>query len=115
LAGEFVTVRFDKDAVVFGEGDPGDRFYLIVRGVVEVSRMGEAGERVVAYLEDGDFFGEMALLEGTPRNATVTAVTPTTTLSIDREQFDSMLADVPEIARTIRDEAADRARANGFQ
>ncbi len=115
LAGEFVTVRFDKDAVVFEEGDPGERFYLIVRGVVEVSRMGEAGERVVAYLEDGDFFGEMALLEGAPRNATVTAVTPTTTLSIDREQFESMLADVPEIARTIRVEAADRARANGSQ
>jgi CRP-like cAMP-binding protein len=49
----------------------------------------------------------------TPRNATVTAVTSTTTLSLDRDQFQSVIAGDPEMANAVREAALDRARQNG--
>ena len=110
LAREFVAQQFGQGVVVFERGDPGDRFHVIVRGVVEVSVDGRAGEVVIAHLEDGDFFGETALLDGAPRNATVTAVTPTTTLSLDRDQFDLLMADAPEMAAAVREASETRVR-----
>lgn len=71
---------------------------------------GSEGGVAIAHLEDGDFFGEMALLDDAPRNATVTAVIPTTTLSLDRDQFGLLMADAPEIARAVREASEARAR-----
>lgn len=65
------------------EGDPGDEFYLIVDGDVDV----DVGGTVVKRLGPGDYFGEIALLYQTPRTATVTAVTPLRTLSFDGSHF----------------------------
>ena len=113
LAQQLVAQQFDQGSAIFEEGDPGDRFFVIVRGVVEVSVETDAGARVIAHLEDGDFFGEMALLDDAPRNATVTAVTSTTTLSLDRDQFQSMIGADPEMANAVHEAALDRARQNG--
>lgn len=113
LAGRFAAEQYQQGAIVFEEGEPGDRFYVIVRGVVEVLTGAGDGRQVVAHLEDGDFFGEMALLDDAPRNATVTAVTPTTALSLDCRRFEELLADAPEMERVVRRVAAARARANG--
>lgn len=113
LAKEFSTQQIARDSIVFEEGQMGDRFYVIVRGVAEVSVAHAGGDRVVAHLEDGDFFGEMALLDDAPRNATVTAVTPTTMLSIGRDQFDALLEGSPQLADAVRDVAVARAVANG--
>ena len=110
LSREFVAQQFGQDIVVFENGDPGDRFHVIVRGVVEVCVDGSEGGVVIAHLEDGDFFGEMALLDDAPRNATVTAVIPTTTLSLDRDQFGLLMADAPEMARAVREASEARAR-----
>ena len=113
LAGEFSTQQVEQDSIVFEEGQLGDRFYVIVRGVVEVLVATSGESRVIAHLEDGDFFGEMALLDDAPRNATITAVTPTTLLSVGRDRFEVLLEDSPELARAVREVAGARAAVNG--
>ena len=73
--------------VVFHEGEPGDCFYLIEEGQVDVAR----GRERVAILGAGDSFGETALLDDRPRNATVRAMTPVTLYSMDRAGFDAFV------------------------
>ena len=113
LADTFVADHFVAGEDIFQQGDPADRFHVIARGVTEVIRTNGAGHDVIAHLEDGDFFGEMAFLDDAPRNATVRAVTPTLTLSLDRNQFERLLDSSPEAAEIVRRYAADRAAAGG--
>ncbi len=82
----------------FKAGDPGDAFYLILEGQVDVLGVGPSGEEVrLNQLHEGDYFGEMALLEGVPRSATVCARTATTALTIDRAQFLDLLRTLPRL------------------
>jgi CRP/FNR family transcriptional regulator, cyclic AMP receptor protein len=74
-------------------GKPGDAFYVILSGTARVDLPG----RQIA-LEAGDFFGEMALLDGKPRSATVTAVTEVLVLMIARAKFLRLLEDEPKVA-----------------
>ena len=112
LAKRFSPRLYDVDDVVVRQGAPAERFYIIARGVVEVIVDDDHSPQVIAHLEDGDFFGEMALLDRAPRNATVKAVTPTTMLSLERRQFESLLNDWPEAAKMIETVAASRAEQN---
>jgi len=75
------TARAGDDVVV--QGDPGEHFFVVVDGELEVAIDG----RVVAILEEGDYFGEIALLREIPRTATVRARRESTLLAIDREHF----------------------------
>jgi ATP-binding cassette subfamily B protein len=75
------------DAVV-REGEPGDRFYILLSGMMTVSQE-ELGERRM--LRPGDSFGEVALAMGIPRTASVRAVTPAVVASCDQETFDELL------------------------
>jgi ATP-binding cassette, subfamily B, bacterial len=68
------------------EGDEGDHFYVILRGLVAVSHQGGLGPRRM--LRPGDYFGEVALAMDVPRTASVTALVPTTLASCDRQTFD---------------------------
>ncbi|MGI9648167.1 MAG: ATP-binding cassette domain-containing protein [Acidimicrobiia bacterium] len=108
LADEFAPDHFVAGEDIFQLGEPADRFHVIARGVTEVLQPGESGDEVVAHLEDGDFFGELAFLNDAPRNATVRAVTPTLTLSLDRNEFEALLAPSPGAAEMVRRVAADR-------
>ena len=74
--------------VLVREGDPGDRFYVLLSGIAGVSQS-SFGERSV--LRAGEFFGEVALTMGVPRTATVTAMTPCVVASCDRKTFDDLL------------------------
>ncbi len=88
---------------VFEEGDSGDRFYVIQAGEVELSRMGESGQRVVARLGAGDFFGELGVVLGKPFTARAVAVSRTRVLELDRETLEAMCLAQPAIAiRMIR-------------
>ncbi len=77
----------DEGEVVIREGETGEEFYIILRGRMEV----RSGSDVVATLETGAHFGEMALIDAAPRSATVTALARSTLLYIDRENFFSLL------------------------
>jgi putative ABC transport system ATP-binding protein len=81
--------------VVIRQGDPGDKFYLIRRGRVEVTIKDSAGERVVATLETGNVFGERALLTDEPRNATVRALEDTDLYTLSKENFLAALRSSP--------------------
>jgi len=109
LAPRFVTELCPADREVVREGDAGDRFYLIVRGRVEVLKEGVTGEERVAVLTDGDHFGELALLRDEPRSATVRTVQPCVFLSLVRESFLQVLDRAPE----LRDRLEEIARQRG--
>lgn len=70
------------------EGEPGERFYVVLSGMLEVSQAGR-GSRTL--LRPGDYFGEVALAMGMPRTASVRAVTPVTVASCDRAAFDEYI------------------------
>jgi cAMP-dependent protein kinase regulator len=74
--------------VVIREGEPGDRFFAVLSGMLSVSQAGR-GERTT--LKPGDVFGEVALAMGVPRTATVTAITPCVVASCDQAAFDELV------------------------
>lgn len=80
-AGESISGSSGEEIV--REGDPGDRFYVLLEGELEVTRPGRSLQR----LEPGDWFGEIALLHRVPRRATVTAITPVKLWTLARDPF----------------------------
>ena len=113
LANNFVTERFTEDETIFEEGEAGYKMYIVVRGQVEVLTTGPTGEeRQLAVLRDGDYFGEMALLEDIPRTATVRARAPTILLTLEREQFNHLLNNVPDLRAAFEQIIDARREAN---
>ncbi len=91
--------RVKKDEVVFKEGDTGDAFYLIVSGNVRISTMVPGvGEEALTVLKEGEYFGEMALIDDAPRSASAIANTDTILLSIGKDNFRKLLAQETGIA-----------------
>jgi CRP/FNR family cyclic AMP-dependent transcriptional regulator len=99
--------RFSAQSPIVREGTRGETFYVILDGRVSVVRSGRETKR----LEAGDFFGEMALLDGGGRSATVQADTDVLVLTIARPAFMKMLETEPSIALEILKELATRLRA----
>ena len=93
----FVTERHPGGRTIIHEGDEGDRFYILVRGIVEIVATENDESRRVAIREDGDHFGEIALLRAVPRTASVRSLTPCTLLSLQRRQFDVLLQHAPQL------------------
>jgi CRP-like cAMP-binding protein len=81
-------VNFDTNRRVFSAGDPGDSAFVIESGRVDITLDDADGPLVVASLGAGELFGEIALLDGGVRSATVTTAAPTKLLRIDKEEFD---------------------------
>ena len=103
LAGIFVTEVYAADRVVVQQGEPGDRFYIVARGKVRVSATQPDGtEALLAVLDDGDYFGEVALLHHAPRNATVTTMGAGVFLSLRRQHFDLLLERAPQVLARLR-------------
>jgi hypothetical protein len=95
-------VKAAAGQVVVKEGDRGDTLYLIVSGTLRVSTRGQDGQDVpLAALGAGDFFGEVALLTGRPRTATVTALTEVELLTLDRATADGLRSRHPEIEASL--------------
>lgn len=83
--------------VIFAEGEDGDALYLVLDGKVRVHR----NDRVIAELGERECFGEMAILDASPRSATVTSMEESQLLKISREDFQEILTEKPEIAMGI--------------
>ena len=73
---------YGKDEAIFREGDPSDSVFVVVSGRVELSKLGPDGPVVLAMLGPLEMFGEMGILDDSPRSATVTEGTPTSTLPV---------------------------------
>jgi CRP/FNR family transcriptional regulator, cyclic AMP receptor protein len=97
-------VDLPPDHVLMVEGEPGDRFYLLVEGTVRIDRGGAPLRSMTA----GGFLGEIALLERGPRTATATCVTDCRLLAIERHEFERVLTAFPHIERRIRTAVARR-------
>ncbi len=91
------TVEAPAGTVVTQIGTPGDSFFLIIDGRVSVQTPVGVGDP----LRPGDFFGEMSLLDGEPRSATVTATTDLRLLVVDRLHFWRLLNETPDLMRRI--------------
>jgi CRP-like cAMP-binding protein len=99
VEGALTPARFAKNAAVFSQGDPGDAMYVVLVGRVNVALLSESGREVIlAQLGPGDFVGEMAILTGEPRSATVVATEDATLLRLTRADFAGKVRANPEIA-----------------
>lgn len=94
---EGMEKKLKPDEVLFNEGDKGRVMYLIREGKIKIIKGVGDEEKVLAVLKDGDFFGEMAIIDGSPRSAGAVAVTPTSLLVIDEETFRSKIKENPLI------------------
>jgi signal transduction histidine kinase len=89
-------IHTGADEVLFDEGENPDYLYLIVSGAVRVSKQGRGGrQETLSYFGDGDFFGEMALLDMEPRSARAFTTQPTILGRVDREGFERLLRAAP--------------------
>jgi len=94
--------RCEAGQRVFKEGEVGDEFYVIIDGRVRISKhVPGIGEEALAILEPGSYFGEMALVDDTPRSAEAVAHTACTLRVIKREELDSLMFTDKDIAYTL--------------
>jgi ATP-binding cassette subfamily B protein len=111
LAGRFVTEQYVEGREVIREGDTyADKFFVIARGKVAVTQGEGEAARQVAVRSDGDSFGEIALVTDSPRNATVTTITPCVLLSLRRDEFLRLLENEPGLRQDIAELVAARSR-----
>ena len=94
--------RFAAEKFVFLEGDAGDKCYIIEDGEVRISKhIPGMGEEALAVLKTGNYFGEMALIDGSPRSATAITNTDTSCLVIDKAALDNLLNSNHELGYKI--------------
>ena len=95
--------RFKRDETVFHQGDPGDALYIVASGRVKVVLPSpDASEgAILATLARGQFFGELAMLDGQPHSADVVAIEPTETLVLGRVDFERLFESEPSIRRSL--------------
>jgi len=102
LAGRLVLRRFGIGQVIFHHGDPGGLLYIISHGKVKITHSTPEGqEALLAILGSGDFFGELALLDDSPRSATAEALEPTETLTLHRSDFRRFIGSNPAFAMHV--------------
>jgi CRP/FNR family transcriptional regulator len=111
LANALTTRAVIRGHVVFSEGDPGDRLFIVLDGKVKISRAAADGrENLLAVLGPGEMFGELSLFDPGPRTATATAVTDCTLTSLDHDDLRPLLNDQPAVAVQLLQALAQRLR-----
>ena len=102
LAGLMRPRRFRRNEVIFHQDDIGDSLHIVVEGGVKIVLPSQEGdEAIIASLKPGDFFGELALLDGAPRSTTATALEATETLALPRDQFLRLLPEDPRLVSAL--------------
>lgn len=95
---ERFAVTFQKGDIIFCEYEPGDTFYLIQSGRVQIVKIMEDIEKTIDYLNPGEIFGEMAILDAAPRSASAIAADSVKALEFNRENFEVLMMGNPQIA-----------------
>ena len=111
LGDKLKVVTFAKDGVIVSQDDPGDSMFIIKKGRVKVVLYGDSGREVIlSILREGDFFGEMSLLDGQPRSANVIATIESEMLVLSRDDFVEHLEAQPGTALNILAAMSHRLR-----
>ena len=94
--------RFRRGETVFHVGDPGDALFIVMAGSIKITLPADTGdEAILATLRSGDFFGELALLDGAPRSATAVAIEPTETYVLSRDGFRELIASQAQMREAL--------------
>jgi CRP-like cAMP-binding protein len=101
------VARFNTNDPIVSAGNRGDAFYVILNGRAKVLR---GGGRTMAQLGPGSYFGEMSLIDGAPRSATIVAETETTCLMLTRTRFAKIVRNEPAVAVALLRTLAARVR-----
>jgi len=111
VAGLLIERRFPKNKTIVEEGLTGDYMYVIREGRVKVTKLSDDGrEKILELLDEGAFFGEMALLDPSPRSASVKTLTETRILALSRTDFLALLRRSPGLAMAVIQELTRRLR-----
>ena len=108
---KFRGETFEPGETIIKQGDPGDKFYIIISGKAEARQAGKHDNDIrLGILNEGRYFGEVALLMDSPRVASVEAVTPISVLGLNRKDFDTLLKDVSGLKDRLISEMEERKR-----
>jgi CRP/FNR family cyclic AMP-dependent transcriptional regulator len=111
IASHLIERRYPKDTTIVEEGLPGDYMYIIREGRVKVTKLSDDGrEKILEFLDEGAFVGEMALFERAPRSASVKTLTPVRLLALSRTDFIGTLKKSPDLAMAVIQELSRRLR-----
>jgi len=99
---------YPKNSMVFAEGEPGNELFIIQKGSVTIAKIVDENEVLLAVLKQGDIFGEMALLEAKPRNASAVAYEECQLLAVNRANFQKMISSQPQLIARLTTLLADR-------
>lgn len=113
LIGELIyEVEFKKDHTLFKQGDPSDSFFIIKSGAVKIIRHDDGHATELATLKEGEFFGEIGVIQNSDRTADVVLAEDSTLLAIDKNEFQRFMAVNPAISMKIMAVMVGRYRAN---
>jgi CRP/FNR family cyclic AMP-dependent transcriptional regulator len=111
LTQQLQPVDFPSGHIVFAEGEPGDRLYIVVSGKVKVGRCSpDGGQNLLTIMGPSDMFGELSIFDPGPRTSTATTITDVRAVSMDRDALRAWIADRPEIAGQLLRVLARRLR-----
>jgi len=111
ISEKMVARKYESGNYIFMEESDGEQCFFVVKGSVKVTRLSKEGREVIlAMLNQGDFFGEMSLLDGESRSANVIALEKTEVLTLNRKDFLIVLSEYPKIAIQLLKELASRLR-----
>jgi len=111
IAPFFIARSYDKGANVFFEGEEGDELFMIESGIVKIYKADDSREIILAIFSEGDFFGEMAVLENEQvRSASAKTMEKTTLYALKRHDFLALMNDNPQITIKIMETAMERLR-----
>ena len=103
--------RLLKGDILFNEGDPGDRLYVVTEGKIKLGHASSDGrETLLAVMGEGEMFGELSLFDPGPRTATATALTDVTVLGLGHAALRPWLTGRPEVAEALLQALAQRLR-----
>lgn len=113
---EKFTKEYRRTEVIFEENSFGNEMFIVHSGRVRLFTQSDMGEEVtVAVIEEGEFFGEMTLIDGSPRSTTAIAEEDTCLIALDRSKFAYMLQQQPMFAFTIMHTLCERLRRADLQ